>query len=167
MRASFRSSNNYTPTLFRCSAVLPEIEVGAENVLSCPATGVRIAIEFDVPVSSVAQPGATMTTSGATIAGDNRCSTMFSSLLRVWLSWRARLEHALEDWLNRCMRVHGAVWNSRHFLARQHRLSVSSYFGCKRKHYIPSLGPLPQLFSLPQLTCHHVRSLQVVSDAPM
>lgn len=54
------------------SAAVADIEVIAdETVLSCPATGVTITVEFNVSVSSVESLGAT--TTGAAISGDKRC----------------------------------------------------------------------------------------------
>eukprot|EP00752_Nemacystus_decipiens_P006426 g5789.t1 len=52
-------------------AAVADIEVIAdETVLSCPATGVTITVEFDVAVSSVDSSSTTIT--GSTISGDNR-----------------------------------------------------------------------------------------------
>lgn len=59
------------PSFILPPAAVADIEVIAdETVLSCPATGVTITVEFDVTVSSVESTGAGIT--GADISGDNR-----------------------------------------------------------------------------------------------
>lgn len=52
-------------------AAVADIEIIVDQtVLSCPATGVSITVEFDVAVGSVGSSGAAST--GATISSDNR-----------------------------------------------------------------------------------------------
>jgi len=62
-----------------------------ETVLSCPATGVTVSIEFDAPISSASSSSSSPgMSSGAVITG-NRCRVCYSRLF-VW--WRGEPHRA-------------------------------------------------------------------------